>query len=74
MPGLLQHSTQGDSGQVGVWEKLGVSTRFENGGILISAGKPKVSRLEYDFVEMPDLVQSFAVACCVMGVPFRFTG
>ena len=74
MPGLLQHSTQGDSGQVGVWEKLGVSTRFENGGVLISAGKPKVSRLEYDFVEMPDLVQSFAVACCVMGVPFRFTG
>lgn len=74
MPGLLQHSTQGDSGQVGVWEQLGVSTRFESDGVLISAGKPKVSRLEYDFVEMPDLVQSFAVACCVMGIPFRFTG
>lgn len=74
MPGLLQHSTQGDSGQVGVWERLGVSTRFESDGVLISAGKPKVSRLEYDFVEMPDLVQSFAVACCVMGIPFRFTG
>lgn len=74
MPGLLQHSTQGDSGQVGVWEQLGVSTRFESDGVLISAGKPKVSRLEYDFVEMPDLVQSFVVACCVMGIPFRFTG
>lgn len=74
MPGLLQHSTQGDSGQVGVWERLGVSTRFESDGVLISAGKPKVSRLEYDFVEMPDLVQSFTVACCVMGIPFRFTG
>lgn len=74
MPGLLQHSTQGDSGQVGVWEQLGVSTRFESDGVVISAGKPKVSRLEYDFVEMPDLVQSFAVACCVMGIPFRFTG
>lgn len=74
MPGLLQHSTQGDSGQVGVWEQLGVSTRFESDGVLISAGKPKVSRLEYDFVEMPDLVQSFTVACCVMGIPFRFTG
>lgn len=74
MPGLLQHSTQGDSGQVGVWEQLGVSTRFESDGVVISAGKPKVSRLEYDFVEMPDLVQSFVVACCVMGIPFRFTG
>lgn len=74
MPGLLQHSTQGDSGQVGVWERLGVTTRFEADGVIISAGKPKVSVLEYDFVEMPDLVQSFAVACCVIGVPFRFTG
>lgn len=74
MPGLLQHSTQGDSGQVGVWEKLGVSTSFEAGGVVIAAGKPKVSELEYDFVEMPDVVQSFTVACCVMGVPFRFTG
>lgn len=74
MPGLLQHSTQGDSGQVGVWERLGVTTRFEADGVIISAGEPQVSRLEYDFVEMPDLVQSFAVACCVIGVPFRFTG
>lgn len=74
MPGLLQCSTQGDSGQVSVWEKLGVSTRFEEGGVVISGGKPEVTKLEYNFVEMPDLVQSFAVACCLMGLPFRFTG
>ena len=66
MPGLLQHSTQGDSGQAGVWEKLGVSTSFEAGGVVIAAGKSKVSVLEFDFVEMPDVVQSFTVACCVM--------
>lgn len=74
MPGLLQYSTQGDAGQVSVWEKLGVSTRFEEGGVVISAGKPEITKLEYNFVEMPDLVQSFAVACCLMGLPFRFTG
>lgn len=74
MSGLWQHSTQGDSGQVEVWKKLGVSTRFEAGGVVIVAGKPEVSKLEYDFVEMPDLTQSFAVACCAMGIPFRFTG
>lgn len=74
LPGLSQNSTQGDSGQVEVWKRLGVSTRFEPDAVVITAGHVNTSRLEYDFVEMPDLVQSFAVACCVMGVPFRFTG
>ena len=74
MPGLLPDSTQGDSGQVGVWERLGVSTRFDSEGIVITAGSARTEMLEYDFVEMPDLVQSFTVACCVLGVPFRFTG
>lgn len=30
--------------------------------------------LEFNFVEMPDLVQSFAVACCMNGIPFSFSG
>lgn len=74
LSGLLQNSTQGDSGQVDVWEKLGVSTRFETDAVVITATSVNIDILEYDFVEMPDLVQSFAVACCVMGVPFRFAG
>ena len=31
-------------------------------------------RLDYDFVNQPDLAQTFVVTCCLMGVPFRFTG
>ena len=27
-----------------------------------------------NFVEMPDLAQTFVVTCCMMGVPFHFTG
>ena len=27
-----------------------------------------------DFVEMPDLAQTFVVTCCLMGIPFHFTG
>jgi len=33
-----------------------------------------VPRLEYDFVNSPDLAQTFVVCCAVMGVPFHFRG
>lgn len=74
LPGLLRDSTQGDAQQRNVWKKLGVLTRFEEGTVILSKKQPEVKRLEYDFVEMPDLAQSFAVACCLMGIPFRFSG
>ena len=28
----------------------------------------------YDFVDQPDLAQTFAVVCALMGIPFRFSG
>jgi 3-phosphoshikimate 1-carboxyvinyltransferase len=31
-------------------------------------------RLDLDLVEQPDLAQTLVVCCCMMGVPFRFTG
>ena len=74
LPGLLSDSVQGDARQIGVWEKLGVTTRFADNEAILSKSQPQISRLEYDFVEMPDLVQSFAVACCLTDIPFRFSG
>lgn len=72
--GLSQNSMQGDARQVEVWEKLGVAARFTGEEVVLTKAACQVSRLEFDFVEMPDLVQSFAVACCVMGIPFVFRG
>lgn len=74
LPGLEQDSTQGDARQVAVWEKLGVVTAFKKDAVVLTKTGPVISRLEYDFVEMPDLVQSFAVACCMIGIPFEFSG
>ena len=34
----------------------------------------RVMRLEYDFVNAPDLAQTFVCACCAMDIPFHFTG
>lgn len=74
LPGLKQESMQGDAGQVKVWEMLGVRTIFGEQGVTLVKGEKYLKELKYDFVEMPDLVQSFAVACCMMGIPFDFTG
>lgn len=74
LPGLKKDSTQGDAGQIGLWEKLGVVTRFEGETVILCKKQPEVTCLEYDFVEMPDLVQSFAVACCMLEIPFVFSG
>lgn len=74
LSGLSQRSLQGDARQIAVWERLGVKTYFEGGYTILKFKSDVVSHLEYDFVEMPDLVQSFTVACCLKGVPFVFSG
>lgn len=74
LPGLHQDSLQGDARQVCVWEKLGVTTVFETDAVRIKACKAAVSKLEFDFTEMPDLVQSFVVASCLKDKPFVFSG
>ena len=74
LPSLLSDSVQGDARQIEVWEKLGVTTQFTDNEAILTKSQPQISCLEYDFVEMPDLVQSFAVACCLNNIPFRFSG
>lgn len=74
MNNLYQDSLQGDAGQIAVWKKLGIETCFEENEVILTKGRPEVSELCYDFVGMPDLVQSFAVACCMMNIPFDFYG
>ncbi len=74
LPGLYENSLQGDAGQRPIWEKLGVKSSFTERGLLIEKSACEVTTLEEDFTLMPDLVQSFVVACCFKGIGFRFTG
>ncbi|MGL5681968.1 MAG: 3-phosphoshikimate 1-carboxyvinyltransferase [Marinifilaceae bacterium] len=72
---IREESVQGDAAQWAVWRKLGVLTAFEEqGAVLTYSDTAVVNLLEQDFCTMPDLVPGFAVACCMRGVPFRFTG
>lgn len=80
LPGLFKKSYQGDSKVAEIFEQLGVKTDYlgstdeDKAGIRISKSGNVCKQLEYDFVNQPDLAQTFVVTCCMMGIPFHFTG
>lgn len=80
LEGLIDGSMQGDSSVRYIFSLLGVKTAFDT----TDHGKPttvrlkrnchKLRRLEYNFINTPDMVQTFVVCCAELGVQFRFTG
>ena len=74
LPRLFTDSVQGDSHGAKVFEQLGVHTEYRGDEIVLTKQGKCVDFLEYDFVEMPDLAQTFVVTCCMLGVPFHFKG
>ena len=80
LTGLMDGSKQGDSITRYIFSLLGVKTKLQSK----KAGTPQtitlkknghcVPKLEYDFVNCPDLAQTFVVACAAMNIPFHFTG
>ncbi len=74
LEGLFARSYQGDSRGAELFARLGVKTEFTGGGVRLSGGGAVAGRLDEDLLDIPDLAQTFVVTCCLMGVPFRFTG
>jgi len=80
LTGLDDGSLQGDSVVKYLFSMLGVKTIFEkNGGgsldvVRLRKLNTRLPRLDYDFINQPDMAQTFVVCCAVMNIPFRFTG
>ena len=80
LDGLTDGSRQGDSAVKYLFSMLGVRTMFktrERGvptTVTLKRVEARPPRLDYDFVNQPDMVQTFVVCCALAGVPFRFTG
>lgn len=74
LKGLNKNSYQGDSKVAELFEQLGVKTVYQQEGVLLSANNNYVAKFEYDFVNQPDLAQTFAVTCCLRSIPFLFKG
>ena len=80
LTGLTDGSRQGDSAIKYLFSMLGVRTMFktrEKGvptTVTLKLVETKPPRLDYDFVNQPDMVQTMVVCCALAGIPFRFTG
>lgn len=72
--GLNRNSNQGDSNLVNLFKDLGVSTRFTNEGVVIQKTGKANKKFFHNFIDEPDLAQTFAAACCFLNVPFIFSG
>ncbi len=80
MKGLEDSSRQGDSVVKYIFSLLGIRTSFEE----LHSGKPTsvtlsrhlehVAKLNYDFINCPDLAQTVIATCCALDIPFHFTG
>ncbi len=74
LPNLFRDSLQGDSKGADLFRLLGVETAYTPEGVLLRKSGKITNRLDYDFVEIPDLAQTFTVTCCMLGIPFHFKG
>ncbi len=82
LPGLFKKSYQGDSKVAEIFELLGVKTEFvgdanddmNKDGVRLTKTGNVCEQMTYDFVNQPDLAQTFVVTCCMLGVHFHFYG
>ena len=74
LKGLFRDSMQGDSKVSDLFLDLGVATEYTKDGVILTKTGRKTKKLFHNFVSEPDLAQTFAVTCCVMEIPFMFTG
>lgn len=72
--GLFKHSMQGDSAGAKLFSQLGVGTTYTQQGVALRPNGERCRKLIYNFVDEPDLAQTFVAACVGMGIPFRFSG
>ena len=80
LTGLMDGSMQGDSTTRYIFSLLGVKTTFETQTkgvpqmVTLKKNGRGVTKLEYDFVNAPDLAQTFVVTCAALDIPFHFKG
>jgi len=72
--GLSSDSLQGDAALVELFEKLGIYSNFVNNAVLLRKEPCSLKFFEFDFINNPDLVQTFVVTLCLMGIPFKISG
>jgi len=74
LTGLQKNSYQGDAEVANLFTQLGVETKFNPEGVVLQKRDGLCKKMIYNFVNQPDLAQTFVVTCCLLNVPFYFSG
>ena len=74
LKGLVKNSLQGDAAGAKLFAQIGVGTTFTPEGVSLRRNGNTCRKLVYDFVNEPDLAQTFVVTCALLGIPFHFSG
>ena len=75
LTGLFPNSMQGDAYIVNLFDLLGVETVFTSNGVVLKRKERNIDcPFVYDFTDMPDMAQTFAVTCAMLDIPFCFIG
>ena len=75
LPNLLKDSLQGDAVQYEWFNEFGVKSE-QKGDVmhLTTTGEIPEGKYTRNFVENPDIAQTFAVLCVAKSIPFHFSG
>jgi 3-phosphoshikimate 1-carboxyvinyltransferase len=75
LEGLELDSLQGDCTQAKWFEAFGIESKQEGSSVRLTKSKVELpSKYIQDFVENPDIAQTFAVMCVCKKIPFHFSG
>jgi len=73
LEGLFSYSTQGDAAMEQIGNRIGVTTVWDN-KVSELFKSPHDHKLEYDFINQPDITQTLAVICAAKGAETNFSG
>ena len=71
---LNKKSLQSDSILPELYKILGVKTKYKKNSIIISRKKLETKSINYNFINCPDIAQTFAVTCFGLGICAKLTG
>lgn len=69
-----ENSLQGDSCLVDIYKHFGVTSKFNKNSITLIKETSEVKPLTLDLKNAPDIAQTIAVTCFVLGMPCDLTG
>ena len=71
---LNKKSLQSDSILPELYKILGVETKYKKNSIIISRKKLETKSINYNFINCPDIAQTFAVNCFGLGISAKLNG